>query len=137
MISAKTNSFVDPKIVLDSVDKSTMDPMDKAAITVKQEIQGLIKRPNPDGKNPSAPGDPPKKRRGILMSSISWARDGEKRLIGARRGTPYAKWLEEGTTNMKARPFLVVGRDKALKRSSVKKLFAGKLRGSRGAGIQE
>jgi phage gpG-like protein len=54
--------------------------------------------------NPSAPGDPPHVQTGRLRGSVAWE------IIGliARVGTnvAYGRWLELGTTDMDARPWL-------------------------------
>ena len=56
------------------------------------------------GANPSKPGEPPHKQRGRLLGSVAWEVAG---LVG-RAGTNllYGRWLEIGTRNMAARPWL-------------------------------
>lgn len=58
------------------------------------------------GSNPSKPGEPPHKQYGHLRGSVTHERVGDR--IAARTGTKlkYGRWLELGTVNMAARPWL-------------------------------
>ena len=58
------------------------------------------------GANPSKPGDPPHKQTGHLLRSIT--REMASQFVG-RVGTnlKYGRWLEQGTSKMAARPWLV------------------------------
>lgn len=55
---------------------------------------------------PSVPGHMPARDTGELVSRMTWDQTGNKVQVGVEAGAPYAIWLEEGTTNMKERPFL-------------------------------
>jgi len=54
----------------------------------------------------SAPGEAPAVDSGELLRSIVFDVRGMEMEIGAEAGAPYAELLEEGTSKMKARPFL-------------------------------
>lgn len=55
----------------------------------------------------SAPGEPPATDTGRLVSSLVWRMDGDGALIGSTvRTPPYPMFLEFGTRNMEARPFM-------------------------------
>lgn len=58
------------------------------------------------GSNPSKPGEPPHKQYGHLRRSVTHERVGDR--LAARTGTNlrYGRWLELGTANMAARPWL-------------------------------
>lgn len=57
------------------------------------------------GTSPSAPGDPPGVDTGALRNSMKWVSEGKfKRLI--QDGIEYGAYLEFGTENMAARPFM-------------------------------
>jgi len=54
----------------------------------------------------SAPGEAPAVDSGELLRSIVFDVRGMEMEVGAEAGAPYAELLEEGTSKMKARPFL-------------------------------
>ena len=64
------------------------------------------------GLDPSLPGNPPKKRIGILQKSITWGQD--KKEMTAEVGTAYevGAHLELGTSKMQPRPYLRSTMDK-------------------------
>lgn len=46
--------------------------MERACIVVRDNVKTLSNRGNPDGKHPSAPGEPPKKVSGRFFKSVAW-----------------------------------------------------------------
>ena len=60
------------------------------------------------GKNPSLPGEPPKKVTGELQRSIAWVTESDTSSIALQVGTnlEYGRYLELGTSKMVARPYL-------------------------------
>jgi len=68
--------------------------------------QQIISRTNRDGKNPSAPGEFPKQRKGWLHPRIVYEIDANGR--SGRWGTnvPYGRFLELGTRFMRRRPWM-------------------------------
>ena len=79
-----------------------------ASVWLRQKIMVSISRPNPDGSNPSAPSEPPKRVTGTLRSSIAQDVRADGSDVVARIGTnvPYGRYLEQGTRKMAARPYL-------------------------------
>jgi HK97 gp10 family phage protein len=77
--------------------------LEAAAILLKNEIKQDLSEPSPPV---SSPGTPPHKDTGRIRASISHEVDTQA--LTARVGTnvEYAKYLELGTKNMAARPFL-------------------------------
>lgn len=74
--------------------------MKQAALYVKGQVQRSINRGNADGKNPSAPGEPPKKVTARLFQSIATDQRESPLEITGVIGTnvEYAKRLEYGFT---------------------------------------
>ncbi len=80
-----------------------------------KDVKEGIKRPPKTGrfykykdrrKRASAPGEFPANRSGALRRSVDFKVEGTKRMIiGA--GTHYAPFLEDGTSKMAARPYLI------------------------------
>ncbi len=75
------------------------------------------------GKNPSLPGEPPKKVTGELQRSIAWATESDTSSVALQVGMnlPYGRYLEEGTSKdgkplMAPRPYLRVTLIERLKR---------------------
>lgn len=58
------------------------------------------------GSNPSKPGEPPHKQKGDLRASVTHERDGSRLLFRVGTNKEYGRWLELGTANMAARPWL-------------------------------
>lgn len=67
-----------------------------------RDAKGRFKRAY--GSNPSAPGEPPHKQKDHLRRSITWELVGKTARIGTN--LLYGRWLELGTKNMLARPWL-------------------------------
>jgi hypothetical protein len=93
------------------------DRTQKAAVYLQGEVRKEINRGNRSGKNPSLPGEPPKKVTAALFRSINWAvRVTPEKIIGfVGTGLIYARRLELGfigrdsagrTINQAPRPFL-------------------------------
>lgn len=91
--------------------------MDQATLYLKGQVQRSINRGNADGKNPSAPGEPPKKVTARLFQSIATDKRESPLEITGLVGTnvEYARRLELGFTGTDAdgrvvdqapRPFL-------------------------------
>lgn len=89
----------------------------KGANTIRNDIVNSMFRDAKTGRKykrgrkthqASAPGETPAVDTGELARSIVYEirRNGLEIEIGAEAGAPYAKWLEEGTNKMEARPFL-------------------------------
>lgn len=74
--------------------------MDQATLYLKGQVQRAINRGNADGKNPSAPGEPPKKVTARLFQSIATDRRESPLEITGVVGTnvEYARRLELGFT---------------------------------------
>lgn len=72
--------------------------IEKAAESTAERARELVSRPNPDGRNPSAPGEPPKLVTGDLRESIgSTVQESEGNVTGiVFAGAPYARRLEFG-----------------------------------------
>lgn len=60
------------------------------------------------GKNPSLPGEPPKKITGELQRSIAWVTETDTSSVALFVGTnlDYGRFLEQGTSKMAPRPYL-------------------------------
>ncbi len=102
--------------VMSKVGDETERNMAKALRVAVNRCKQLISRGNITGKNPSLPGEPPKRQTGTLRSSIDSAivreDDKVKGYLGVRQGptgegeSNYGFILEVGTSKMKPRPFL-------------------------------
>ena len=65
-----------------------------------------ISRPNPSGRFPSAPGEPPKMVTGELIRSIKVeVAQSDTNVVGMVMAHHKSKWLDEGTVRMLPRPF--------------------------------
>ena len=73
--------------------------------TKRNPVDRSVKRGN-KRHWPSAPGHPPAIDTGELRRSIMFDVRGTELEVGSYAGAPYAKYLEEGTRKMAARPFL-------------------------------
>jgi hypothetical protein len=92
---------------VDAVAEASGRAFDRAARQVATEIEaymiGKMSRPNPTGKNPSAPGQYPKMVSAALIEGV--------RVTGTRNGVtvysrqPYGRYLDEGTDKMAPRPW--------------------------------
>lgn len=71
-------------------------------------VQRAINRGNRDGRNPSRPGEPPKKVTGNLFKSVTFevVTTASRRVIIGRVGTNvvYGRYLELGTQGRNGRP---------------------------------
>ena len=74
-----------------------------AAILLKNEIKQDLSAPSPPR---STPGESPHKDTGRLRASISHEFDTAEHTARVGTNLVYGKWLEVGTKNMEARPFL-------------------------------
>lgn len=77
----------------------------------------------------SAPGEPPKTDRGILVSNITVEKESKGYTTGSRKGAPHGFWMEFGTSKVKARPWLQPAFDKTVAEigAKIQRLFKGKL----------
>jgi len=86
-------------------DTHTEKNLTRAAIYLTNAVKKTVNK----AKSPpaSSPGEPPHREHGALMQSIQWEVD--KKEMTARVGSnlKYAKYLELGTKDMGARPFLL------------------------------
>lgn len=73
---------------------------DKVAAEIERDIKRKISRPGPP---PSRPGAHPKKDSGLLHNTLSVTRKGREIQV---RTQSYGQFLETGTRNMAARPFI-------------------------------
>lgn len=91
-----------------ALNKHILDGGNTVGQQVTSHIKSLISRPNPGGLSPSAPGEPPKRVTGELMSSIDY--DFEMDRVGLHvyvsASAVHAIPLEFGTRYMAARPFM-------------------------------
>ncbi len=109
--------------------------MEKAGEVVVGNVKRLINRGNPTGKNPSAPGEPPKKVSARLFQSITKKIVRTKDQVTCWVGTNvvYARRLEKGfigkdskgrVYDQKPRPFLVPGLAQSM--AAVKRILGAK-----------
>lgn len=109
--------------------------MEKAGEVVVGNVKRLLNRGNPTGKNPSAPGEPPRKVTARLFMSITKKIIRTKTDITCWVGTnvKYAQRLEKGfvgkdsagrTIDQKPRPFLVPGLANSM--AAVKRILGAK-----------
>lgn len=82
--------------------------MDRAVTFLRDEVKRSINVGNPTGREPSAPGEPPRKVSTRLFQSIAKAVVRTPReVIGAYgSNVEYAIYLELGTKRMLPRPYL-------------------------------
>lgn len=82
-----------------------IDGVERATESVEETVRELVSRPNPDGSNPSLPGEPPKRVTGELYRSIgSTVQIGQNQVSGlVYAGTPYARRLEFGFVGVDSR----------------------------------
>lgn len=94
--------------VIEAAMKKEEARMQTAVVYVQGQVKASINRGNRDGKNPSAPGEPPKKVSARLFNSIftQVARLKNEVLGIVGSNAAYARALELGTKNMKPRPYL-------------------------------
>jgi HK97 gp10 family phage protein len=71
---------------------------------IVSEIRRNISEPGPAA---SAPGDYPHAQTGYLRQTITYNVDAKKLELVAGATAEYAQYLEEGTANMAARPFIL------------------------------
>lgn len=94
------------------VKKMAWDGLVRASVRLTNTIKnGLTEKVGPPA---SKPGEFPAIRTGTLRQSIfrQEAPEIETIRVGSM-GVPYARWLEQGTRNMKRRPWLSLGLAKA------------------------
>lgn len=133
MIQMKSKTWLDVRGVAKAVQQATVAPMAKVAITISNEAKKSMKSGrsskgrNTKGQFQSAQrgdagayynsflrryvtasdaGDPPNAQTGNLKKGIRAARTIRGYVIGPRREAFYGRFLEFGTPNMKARPFM-------------------------------
>jgi len=100
----------------------------KAALFVVRKVKESLNVAGPTKTHPdtaaSKPGQPPRKRTGTLGRSITH----EVTASNARVGTnvKYGKFLEVGTSQMAARPYLRPAVNK--NRKQIKKILTGKIK---------
>lgn len=96
---AKSNTW-QPRIVIDAALKESEVRMRQATQVVVGNVKRLINRGNPTGKNPSKPGEPPKKVTARLFNSITdEVIRTEDQVIGAvGTNVEYGRRLELGFT---------------------------------------
>ena len=107
--------------VFQAITGETENRMQRAVLHLENETKQLISRPGPLGKHAtvrgrlpaSEEGEPPHRRTGTLIRSVSSQVDVEGHEIIGRVGTNvrYGFWLEVGTSKMAARPWLTTGFD--------------------------
>jgi HK97 gp10 family phage protein len=95
----------------------------EAADMIASEAKLSISRGSVSGKGhvPSAPGEPPNYDTGVLSNNIETTQV-EPLVVQVSSNAPYSNALEFGRSNMAARPFLRVARDK--KRKEARARFA-------------
>lgn len=72
--------------------------MERACIVVRDQVKVLVNRGNPTGKDPSLPGEPPKKVSGRFFGSVSYrvVHQGEAVIGQVGSDVPYQPRLELG-----------------------------------------
>lgn len=80
-----------------------------AAEWFRDRLREAVSRPNPTRKDPSAPGEYPKRVTGEFLHSIKYRFNKTKHQASIGSSTDKARWLETGTSNMEARPWLSNG----------------------------
>jgi hypothetical protein len=85
---------------------TALERMNRAVIVVRDQVKVLSNRGNPTGKNPSAPGEPPKKVSGRFVNSLAT----ETKILGngdvvglIGSNVPYQPRLELGFSGTDAR----------------------------------
>lgn len=82
-----------------------------ACLFIQQQLQRVISRPNPGGKFPSAPGEPPKLVSGQLHDNVVIdppTDDNPVGCVGLTATADYGLILEDGSKFMAARPWIRV-----------------------------
>ena len=103
-------------------DKALAAAAQEAAVLFVREARKLVGRPGPTKTHatgstvgdetirPSRPGEPPRKREGVLRNSITHEKaneSGTQVRVGALKNIKYAFWLEFGTRRgLEPRPFI-------------------------------
>ena len=127
MTTTKGSNFVmswTPEKFLRRTEESIKRGLELAAIEYEGELKRVLDKPGPmpskmtkgqkermaaagEVRRASKPGEPPRRRRGILRSSIGHAPRLEGMVQRVGSGVAYARHLEWGTTTgrLKARPF--------------------------------
>jgi len=130
MISMKSNTWMDVKGVVKAVRQAQVKPLFRAGLLVersaKDSMEGggrkvgimktvtlkggkRVKRPRQGTRfEPSAPGDPPHVRTGVLRASIATSPTKSETVVVGPTSPPasYGQHLEFGTRKMAARPFM-------------------------------
>lgn len=96
-----------PEAIKEAALKKSEGRMRLAVIFLEGQIKRAINRGNPGGRNPSRPGEPPKKVSGRLFLSIfsSVKRTGNQVFGFVGSSAKHARHLELGTSQMEPRPF--------------------------------
>jgi hypothetical protein len=89
----------------------------RAVVFYWTQLQNALNVANPRPYNqPSAPGDPPRKRTGWLQRNVVYELNEQTRVakVGLTANVPYGLWLEIGTRKMRPRPYLIATLNKYL-----------------------
>lgn len=94
--------------------QAVLKGLEVAAENLHSIVQREVSVPNPTGKTPSEPGEPPRKITGVGRDGIVWESNDSTRdpatRVGSRGGTRhgfYMIFLELGTENIAPRPWLL------------------------------
>jgi hypothetical protein len=98
--------------VVDAIAESVGRTLADGAVLMVREQQEILALTYPP---PSAAGEPPHRRSGLLQASAYAAVDAEDKdrpVLTCGNAAPHAEFLEEGTERMEKRPFLEPLREK-------------------------
>ena len=88
------------------VQKAEKEKLQMVGLVLSTKLKAEVERPNHTGKNPSLPGEPPKKVTANLHDNIAYQVQGSSVFVGVREVVKYALGLEYGTSKMAPRPWL-------------------------------
>lgn len=120
--------------IIEAALKKEESRMQLAVQVVVGNVKRLLNRGNPTGKNPSAPGEPPKKVSGRLYGSITGVVERQNKQVVGAVGTNVAgaRRLEKGfvgkdtrgrVIDQKPRPYLAPGFANSVEK--IKKILGG------------